>query len=67
LIVSQADPAQLYRYPEDRAESQNLVDSSQGKAVMSSEETQLWNQVNGNNPKAGSNPPLENKIAGIPK
>ncbi len=69
LIVSQTDPAELYRYPEDPAESQNLVDSSQGKAVMNSEETQLWNQVSPDKRhKAGLTDQLnETKIAGIAK
>jgi arylsulfatase A-like enzyme len=64
LIVSQADPEELFSYPQDPAESQNLVDSSQGKAVIGSVESQLWNQVSPGHDKAGStNPVNETKIA----
>lgn len=69
LIISQTDPAELYRYPQDPTESQNLVDTSQGKAVASSEETQLWNQVSPEqHHKAGlTDQRNETKIAGIAK
>jgi arylsulfatase A-like enzyme len=65
LIVSQTDPAELYRYPQDRAESQNLVESSQGKEVISSVETQLWDQVSPEHHKKAelAAPINENKIA----
>jgi hypothetical protein len=64
LIVSQTDPAELYRYPQDGTESRNLVDSSQGKAVLSIEETQLWNQVSPEHKKAEvADPSKESKIA----
>ena len=45
LIVSQTDPQELYHYSDDPAELRNQVDSSQGKAVESGIQTQLWNQV----------------------
>lgn len=67
LIVSQTDPAELYRYPQDATESQNLVDSFQGKAVISSVETQLWNQVSPEHYKKAelADPSNESKIARI--
>jgi hypothetical protein len=43
-----------------------LVDSSQGKAVLSIEETQLWNQVSPEHKKAEvADPSKESKIARI--
>jgi hypothetical protein len=67
LIVSQTDPAELYRYPQDATESQNLVNSFQGKAVISSVETQLWNQVSPEHYKKAelADPSNESKIARI--
>jgi arylsulfatase A-like enzyme len=69
LIVSQAAPEELYRYPQDPAETQNQADTSEGKAVMNREETQLWNQVSPDQRhKAGlTDQPNETKIAGIAK
>ena|SRR5208282_2539094 len=69
LIVSQADPAELYGYPQDPAESQNVVDSPRGREVLSSVQTELWNQVNSEHRNtAGSTSPVnEIKIARIPQ
>jgi len=69
LIVAQDNSAELYRYPDDRAELQNLVASSQGKAVIAGEESQLWNQVSPDKrDKAESSNSLdETKIAGSAK
>jgi arylsulfatase A-like enzyme len=69
LIVAESDPTELYRYPEDPGELQNLASSAQGKAVVNSVETQLWSQVKPeNHNKANLTLPLnENKIAGASK
>jgi arylsulfatase A-like enzyme len=69
LIVAESDPTELYRYPEDPGELQNLVSSAQGKAVVNNVETQLWSQVSPeNHNKANLTLPLnENKIAGASK
>jgi arylsulfatase A-like enzyme len=65
LIVAQSDPTELYRYPTDPAELQNLAGSAQGKAVVNTVGTQLWNQESaGSQDKAHLSHPLsENKIA----
>jgi arylsulfatase A-like enzyme len=69
LIVAQSDPAELYRYPEDPGEIQNLVGSAQGNAVINTVETQLWSQASAeNHNKAGLAHPLnESNIARVTK
>jgi len=69
LIVAQSDPTELYRYPEDPGEIQNLVGSAQGKAVVNTVETQLWRQASAeNHSKVGLTDPLnESKIARVTK
>jgi len=69
LIVAQNDPEELYDYPLDATESQNLADTSQGKAAIPAVEVQLWNQASPDNRnKAGLTKPTdETKLARIAK
>jgi len=67
LIVTQSGATELYSYPQDPGEIQNLAESAQGKAVVDAVETQLWSQVNAqNHNKTGLTHPLnQNKVARV--
>jgi hypothetical protein len=67
--VTQSGATELYSYPQDPGEIQNLAESAQGKAVVDAVETQLWSQVNAqNHNKTGLTHPLnENKVAQVTK
>ncbi|HSZ01470.1 MAG TPA: sulfatase [Terriglobales bacterium] len=69
LIVTQSGATELYNYPQDPGEIQNLAESAQGKAVVDAVETQLWSQVNAqNHNKTGLTHPLnQNKVALVTK
>jgi arylsulfatase A-like enzyme len=54
LIVSQKDPAELYAWPHDPQESQNLAQSSAVKTVVNDLNAGLWNQVQSGHAKAPS-------------
>ena len=45
LIVAEHDPAELYEWPDDRAETRNVVESVEGKTVAAEINAKLWNQV----------------------
>jgi hypothetical protein len=45
LIVAEHDPAELYDWPDDLAETRNVVESSEGKTIAAEFNTKLWSQV----------------------
>lgn len=65
LIVAEHDPAELYDWPDDLAETRNVVESIEGKTVAAEFNTKLWNQLGPTGrTKADVNPPSKpNQLA----
>jgi arylsulfatase A-like enzyme len=65
LIVAEHDGSELYDWPDDVAETRNLVESAQGKTVAAEINMKLWNQVNpSGHTKADFDPPTKsNQLA----
>ena len=65
LIVAEHDPAELYDWPDDLAETRNVVESIEGKTVAAEFNTKLWNQLSpAGHTKADVNSPIETQSAG---